>query len=39
MKPMKVSPKNRSKGRRRKAALAKKHTKARLRASSGQQKF
>lgn len=36
---MKVSSKNRSKGNRKKAALAKKHSKARLRASRGQQKF
>jgi len=36
---MKVKAKNRSKARRRRAALAKKHSKARLRASSGHQKF
>jgi hypothetical protein len=36
---MKASPKNRSKSRRRKAALAKKHSKARLRVSKGEQKF
>ncbi len=36
---MKTSPKNRSKGNRKKAALAKKHAKRRLRASSGHQKF
>lgn len=36
---MKVSSKNRSKSRRRRAALAKKHAKARLRASRGHQKF
>jgi hypothetical protein len=36
---MKASPKNRSKGNRKKAALAKKYAKRRLRASSGQQKF
>jgi hypothetical protein len=36
---MKASPKNRSKSRRRRAALKRKHTKARLRVSSGHQKF
>ena len=36
---MKASPKNRAKTSRRKAARLKKHRKARLRASSGQQKF
>jgi len=36
---MKSSPKNRSKGNRKKAALARKYTKRRLRASSGQQRF
>ncbi len=36
---MKTSPKNRSKSRRKKAALAKKHSKARIRASRGEQKF
>jgi hypothetical protein len=36
---MKSTTKNRSKGNRKKAALARKHRKARLRASSGQQKF
>lgn len=36
---MKQVSKNRSKSRRRKAALAKKHAKARLRASRGEQKF
>jgi hypothetical protein len=36
---MKASPKNRSKSRRRRAALKKKHSKARLRVSSGHQKF
>lgn len=36
---MKSSAKNRSKGNRKKAALRKKHIKARLRASSGHQKF
>lgn len=35
---MKASPKNRSKCRRRRASLAKKHSKARLRASRGHQK-
>lgn len=36
---MKKTAKNRSKGSRRKAALAKKHAKSRLRASRGEQKF
>jgi hypothetical protein len=36
---MKVTAKNRSKSRRRRAALAKKHAKSRLRASRGHQKF
>ena len=36
---MKATTKNRSKSRRKKAALAKKHSKARLRASRGEQKF
>jgi hypothetical protein len=36
---MKSNAKNRSKCNRKKAALAKKHRKARLRASSGHQKF
>ena len=36
---VKASPKNRAKGNRKKAALAKKYAKRRLRASSGQQKF
>lgn len=36
---MKASTKNRAKGNRKKAALARKYTKRRLRASSGQQKF
>lgn len=36
---MKQVSKNRSKARRRKAALAKKHAKARRRASGGEQKF
>ena len=36
---MKASPKNRTKANRRKAARLKKHRKARLRMSSGQQKF
>jgi len=36
---MKAGTKNRSKGNRKKAALARKYTKRRLRASSGQQKF
>lgn len=36
---MKANAKNRSKGNRKKAALARKYTKRRLRASSGQQRF
>lgn len=36
---MKANSKNRAKTNRRKAALAKKHRKARLRASRGEQKF
>jgi len=36
---MKAGTKNRSKGNRKKAALAKKYSKRRLRSSSGQQKF
>lgn len=36
---MKASPKSRAKASRRKAALAKKHRKARLRISRGHQKF
>lgn len=36
---MKQTSKNRSKTKRRKAGLAKKHAKARLRASRGEQKF
>jgi hypothetical protein len=36
---MKGNPKNRAKTSRRKAALARKHRKARLRASRGEQKF
>ena len=36
---MKTSPKNRAKSSRRRAALARKHRKARLRASRGHQKF
>jgi hypothetical protein len=36
---VKASTKNRAKGNRKKAALAKKYAKRRLRASSGQQKF
>ena len=36
---MKASPKNRSKAGKRRAALARKHAKSRLRASRGHQKF
>jgi len=36
---MKVGAKNRSKSRRRRAALRKKHMKARLRVTRGHQKF
>jgi len=36
---MKVGSRNRSKTRRRKAALRRKHIKARLRVTKGQQKF
>jgi len=36
---MKVGAKNRSKSRRRRAALRRKHIKARLRVSRGHQKF